>query len=197
MGISLQWWEMDQFQWHSKFLSADITEGGKKPIRCLMYFIKYIWIWSKQSKEHSCQGIMTNVCTTNQMLVGFLFTFFRHSSVMILELSMMSGKGVKKRQLNKMIHFFYFALQHCKWHRWQCLVTYQYVSSERFLPATSKKYIFLHKDKGAFPLISDLQGQLQAFVSVSWDLTVFKIIPRHPICFRLPTSPCLFQNTTA
>lgn len=40
---------------------------------------------------------MTDVCTTNQRLVGFLLTFFRHSSVMILELSMMSGKGVKKR----------------------------------------------------------------------------------------------------
>lgn len=44
---------------------------------------------------------MTDVCTTNQMLVGFLFTFFRHSSVMIFELSMMSGEGVKKRTVKQ------------------------------------------------------------------------------------------------
>lgn len=49
---------------------------------------------------------MTDTCTINKMLVGFLFTFFRHSSVMILELSMMSRKGVKKRELIKMVHFF-------------------------------------------------------------------------------------------
>lgn len=66
---------MDQFQWHSKFLSADITEGGKKPIRCLMYFIKYIWIWSKQSKEHSCQGIMTNYCQPTNACRFFVYLF--------------------------------------------------------------------------------------------------------------------------
>lgn len=103
-------------------------------------------------------------------------------------------RGEKKGQLNKMAHFFYFALQHCKWHRWQCLVTYQYISSELFLPATSKRHIFLHKYKDALPFISELQGQLQAFVSVSWDLIVSEIILRHSICLRVPTSPCLFQK---
>lgn len=32
---------------------------------------------------------------------------------------------------------------------------------------TSKRHIFLHKYKDALPLISELQGQLQAFVFVS------------------------------
>lgn len=78
--------------------------------------------------------------------------------------------GWKKKVLNKMVYFFYFALQHCKWHRWQCVMTYHYVSLELFLPATSKK--------GTFFFIS-----MKMYYCPSLHLWIKRSITSSLICF--------------
>lgn len=102
--------------------------------------------------QHTVQPMNTNSCLYNKPIAS-RFSIYLLPTFLCNELRVINDvwRVEKKKVLNNMVYLFYFALQHCKWHGWQCLMTYYYVSSEFFLPATSKRHIFLHKHEDVLP----------------------------------------------
>lgn len=95
--------------------------------------------------QHTVQPGNGNSCLYNKPTAS-RFSVYLFPTFLCDELRVINDVwGGEKKVLSKMVYFFYFALRHCKWHRWQCFMTYHCVSSELFLPATSKRHVFLHK----------------------------------------------------